>query len=254
MLIPEHNVFAVTDRGRVRDHNEDACHISADGKLLVVADGMGGHEAGEVAAALAIKAIAEHLSPERLTAETSEAEIGSLLSSTVAVAHARVFEENQMRRYERPMGCTLIVAHVSKVLVTCHVGDVRCYVFSNGLLHQITRDHSTVGALVEAGQLSPEQARVHPNKNEVLQAIGMPEGIVPELNRLDLQAHDRILLCSDGLWETLSQDEIHTILASDGNVRQLTTQLVDRANDAGGFDNITAVLFEVPTFVQTGIH
>lgn len=240
------HIFALTDVGRVREHNEDAYHVSNDGNLFVVADGMGGHEAGEVAAALAIEAINEFLPPERLSLAVERAEVGALLLDAVRDADHRVFEANRGREAGKEMGCTLAVGYVSgNQLVTCHVGDVRCYVSANGLLRQITADHSFVGALVQAGRLTPDEARVHPRKNEVLQAIGMPSGVVPDVNRVDLATGDRILLCSDGLWEAISDQDIETILTSDGTMRQLATQLVDRANGAGGSDNITAVLFEV---------
>lgn len=240
------HIFALTDVGRVREHNEDAYHVSNDGNLFVVADGMGGHEAGEVAAALAIEAINEFLPPERLSLAVEQGDVGSLLLEAVRDADNRVFEANRSRDEGKEMGCTLAVGYVSgSELVTCHVGDVRCYVSVGGTLRQITRDHSFVGALVEAGQLTPDEARIHPRKNEVLQAIGMPSGVVPDVNRVDLATGDRILLCSDGLWEALADQDIQTILTSDGTVRQLATQLVDRANGAGGSDNITVVLFEV---------
>ena len=242
---PPH-IFAVTDVGRVRDHNEDAYHVSRDGNLFVVADGMGGHEAGEVAAALAIEAIVEYLLPERLAEAVARGELRSVLLDAVIAAHGRVSEANRSREDGKEMGCTIAVGYVfDHRLVTCHVGDVRCYVSSRGVLRQITHDHSFVGSLVQAGQLTPEEARVHPNKNEVLQAIGMPTGVVPDVNGVDLATGDRILLCSDGLWEALPDQEIEAILTSDGTSRQLATQLVDRANGAGGSDNITAVLFEV---------
>ena len=149
------------------------------------------------------------------------------------------------------MGCTLAVCSIADGLVTCHVGDVRCYITRAGVLYQVTSDHSTVGALVEAGRLTPEEARVHPNKNEVLQAVGMPAGVIPDVNRVDLQAKDRVLLCSDGLWEALSHEDIQSIVASDGSVRQLAVQLVDRANNSGGHDNITVILCEVADLSQT---
>jgi protein phosphatase len=250
---PQQNVCAITDVGRVRDHNEDLYYISPDCTWFVVADGMGGHEAGDVAAALAIEAIVEHLNSERLSTATKGC-IGSLLLDAVTSAHTRVREENRKRESGKEMGCTLALGYLSDGLVTCHVGDVRFYILHEGALHQITHDHSTVGALVEAGELTPEEARVHPNKNEVLQAIGMPQGVLPDVNNAKLMPGDRILLCSDGLWEALSQDEIQMILTSDGTMRQLATQLVDRAKDAGGFDNITVILCEVLPSLQSNIQ
>ena len=250
---PQPNVCAITDVGRVRDHNEDLYYISPDCTWFVVADGMGGHEAGDVAAALAIEAIVEHLNSERLSTATKGC-IGPLLLDAVTSAHTRVWEENRKRESGKEMGCTLALGYLSDGLVTCHVGDVRFYILHEGALCQITHDHSTVGALVMAGELTPEEARVHPNKNEVLQAIGMPQGVFPDVNTARLDPGDRILLCSDGLWEALSDGDIKTILASDGTMRQLAMQLVDRAKAAGGSDNITAILCEVLPSVQADVQ
>jgi len=245
LFCPQPSICAITDVGRVRDHNEDAFHVSGDCAWLVVADGMGGYEAGEVAAALAIEVIAEHLTQARLASASTPDGVDSLLLEAVDAAHARVREASRSQQGDgKEMGCTLAICCLRDGLVTCHVGDVRCYLMRGSVLHQVTRDHSTVAALVEAGQLTPEEARVHPKKNEVLQGIGMPSGVRPDVNRADLAPGDRILLCSDGLWEALSHEEMQSILASDGTVRQLAVQLVDRANSAGGHDNITAILSE----------
>jgi len=245
MSSPQPHVCAITDVGQVRDHNEDLFYVAPDGSWFVVADGMGGHEAGEVAAELAIQAIVEHLTAERIAAAATQDEMGSLLLAAVHAAHALVREENKKRQDGKEMGCTLVLGCLCGGLVTCHVGDSRCYILHEGVLRQITRDHSAVGALVEAGELTEEQARVHPDKNVVLQAIGTSGGILPDVNVAELIAGDRILLCSDGLWEELPHIDLQAIAASDGTVRQVATQLVDRANAAGGFDNITAILCEV---------
>jgi PPM family protein phosphatase len=242
---PLPHICAITDTGRVRDHNEDAYCISPDYSWFAVADGMGGHEAGEVAAALAIQALVEYITPERMATALAADTIGPLLLNAVTAAHELVLEANQGKEGGKEMGCTLAVASIANGLVTCHVGDVRCYIMRGGVLCQATHDHSTVGALVDAGLLTPEEARVHPDKNQVLQAIGMPMGVSPDVTSSTIFTADRILVCSDGLWEALPHEEIQTILAWDGAMGRLASQLVDRANDAGGRDNITAILFQV---------
>lgn len=246
LVAPTDHLCAITDVGRVRDHNEDTFHIADDGRLLIAADGMGGHEAGEVASALAVEAVAEFFGVERQQAINSSAEsIEPLLIEAFEMAHQRVLEASRSREGCRDMGTTLILAYVhGDRLYTCHVGDVRCYVRTATRLEQITCDHSVVGALVQAGELTPEQARVHPRKNEILQAIGLSNGIIPEVNVRRLGNRDCVLLCSDGLWEALSDEEICSIVDWDGSMRQRAVQLVDRANEAGGHDNITVVLYE----------
>jgi protein phosphatase len=243
---PVDHLCAITDVGRVRDHNEDTFYISEDARVLIVADGMGGHEAGEVASALAVQVVADFFTPERQQAIAAGTEpLGPLLMQALEAAHRQVRDASQTREECHNMGTTLILAYIQgDHLYTCHVGDVRCYVQASAGLEQITQDHSVVGTLVQAGKLTPEEARVHPKKNELLQAIGLPHGIVPEVNTRVLANGDRALLCSDGLWESLSDGDVVTILAWDGSTRQRAIQLVDRANAAGGTDNITVVLYE----------
>jgi protein phosphatase len=212
--------------------------------MMIVADGMGGHEGGEVASALAVATMVQFLSPERRQAMKAGTEdVAPGLRGAVIAAHERVREQNHDGH--DGMGATLLVAMVvGHELHTCHVGDVRCYLRTRSGFHQITRDHSVVGDLVSQGHLTPEQARLHPNKNEVLQAVGMPRELAPETSQRALDDGDCVLLCSDGLWEGLSDEEIGTILNWEGSVRQRATQLVDRGNDAGGRDNTTVVLYE----------
>lgn len=246
LVAPTDHLCAITDVGQVRDHNEDTFHISDDGQLLIVADGMGGHEAGEVASALAVEVVAEFLAaqPQQATDSSTES-IELQLTEAFTTAHQRVLETSHSREGCRGMGTTLITACVrGDQLYTCHVGDVRCYVRTAAGLEQVTQDHSVVGALVQAGELTAEQARVHPRKNEILQAIGLSNGVIPEVNSRVLGNGDRVLLCSDGLWEALSDEEICSIMDWDGSMRQRATQLVNRANEAGGYDNITVVLYE----------
>ena len=245
VFAPLPHICAITDVGRVREANEDAYCVSPDYAWFAVADGMGGHDAGEVAAALAIQTLVEYITPERMATAVATDTIGTLLLGAVTSAHECVLEANRNKEGGKEMGCTLAVGSIADGLLTCHVGDVRCYIMHEGVLRQITRDHSVVGALVEAGQITPEEARVHPNKNQVLQAIGMPMGVAPDVNSAALFPGDLILICSDGLWEAMPHEEIQAILAGEGAMGQLATHLVDRANDAGGRDNITAVLYQI---------
>lgn len=232
---------ALTDAGRRREHNEDAFYVSSDGRLLIVADGMGGYEAGEVASALAVAAVAEVFKRQG-KGKREAAKVEPLLREAFQCAHQRILDEREKREH-RLMGSTLIVAYLDGPrLTTCHVGDVRCYVHTDAGLEQITHDHSVVGELVRARQLTPIEACTHPRKNEVLQAIGMSTSLEPEVNVRKLHPGDFVLLCSDGLWGALSDEEILATLAEEGSVHERATRLVERANAAGGPDNITVVL------------
>jgi protein phosphatase len=253
-VAPTARVGAVSDAGRARGHNEDAFYVAEDGGLMAVADGMGGHEAGDVAAAIAVSAVAEFLAREQHTARQDDEDANcALLRRAIEAAHERVLDGARRCPATRAMGATLIVARiVGDRLFTGHVGDVRCYVRSRSGFGPITHDHSVVGTLVRSGQLSPEQARVHPNKHEVLQAAGMPGPLVPELNVRTLSDGDLVLVCSDGLWEALTDSEIGAVVDWDGTMRQRAIQLVDRAIDAGAEDNVTVVMYEHGTGSDSG--
>lgn len=245
-LVVSDSLCAISDVGRVREHNEDLVHLSDEGRLMILADGMGGYAAGEVAAALAVAAIAEHF----------DAAVGSLKDATgdalplamqaaMNAAQQRVLAVAESQEGKKDMGCTLIQACIrDDTLYTCHVGDVRAYLWRGQTLRALTRDHSVVAELIAAGDLAPDQARAHPAKNVVLRAIGMATGFEADINTCSLQDGDRVLLCSDGLWEMLSDLAIASIIGADGSMRQIAMQLVDRANDVGGSDNVSVVLYE----------
>lgn len=260
VVAPSDRLCGITDVGQIRPHNEDAFYLSADGRLLIVADGMGGHNAGEVASALAVEAMVELLGDySTTTPPASEEAMGQFLVGAFETAHERVLKAAEHQENCDGMGTTLILGYVCRDrLYTCHVGDVRCYVRTGTGLRQITQDHSVVGDLIRAGYLRPEEARRHPRRNEILQAVGLVTGIVPELHTVELASGDQVLLCSDGLWEELEDEEIETVLGRDGSMCQRATQLVDLANAAGGWDNITVVSYEhvshdlaVPNEIQT---
>lgn len=236
----------VTDTGRVREHNEDDFHVSPAGPLLVVADGLGGHAAGEVASAMAVAFMAEALDSSRLaTVAGDAARFEALLVDTFLELQERMLAEAGAHPSCLGMGTTLVVAVVDgDDLHICHVGDSRCYVCSPDGLRQVTSDHSLVGVLAAAGELTPEEVRVHPHRNQVLQAIGLPTGINPENLCLKLTAGDRVLVCSDGLWEELGDEDIRAILDGAGTVAERAARLVDGAVRAGGRDNITVALYE----------
>lgn len=267
-LTPPRHICGVTDVGRVRKLNEDAYRISADGRFFVVADGMGGHAAGEVASELAVSILDDFVQGAlRREGDPPDAEVASLLLRAVDAAHEHVRREAAAREGCMGMGTTIVMGLVlGDRLHTCHVGDARCYVKGAAGLTVLTRDHSMVGQLVQAGTLDPGDVRAHPRRNELLQALGLPMQLEPDVNACDLAARDRVLLCSDGLWESLEDDEIRRIIAGERSVVGCARGLVDRAARVGGRDNITAVVYEhVPSTIparsddasadtSTGVH
>jgi len=243
---PSHRLCGATDIGKRRSRNEDEYYLSPDCKLWIVADGMGGHAAGDIASALTIRAIAESMDPSGPnTFSGAEAAISDRLVEAFNAAQNRVSDHSLSEPECIGMGSTVIAGFVDgEDLYVCHVGDVRGYHFSEGRLTRLTNDHSLVWELVTSGQLTPDQARLHPQRSKVTQAIGMLAGIAPEVTSRMLKPRDRVLLCSDGLWEALPEPDIGEIVGADGPVMESLSRLVDKANATSGQDNITAVLYE----------
>jgi protein phosphatase len=250
---PSHRLCAATDIGKRRNRNEDEYYLSQDCRLWIVADGMGGHAAGEIASALTIQAIAESMDPSKTDAMVDiETGIGDRLIGAFAAAQDRVAGISQSQPECHGMGSTVIAGFVEgEDLYVCHVGDVRGYHFSDGCLTRLTNDHSLVWELVTSGLLTPDQARLHPQRSKVTQAIGMQAGITPEVTSRMLKPRDRVLLCSDGLWEALPEPDIGELVCAGSPVLESVSMLVDKANATGGHDNITAILYEHANPVAT---
>jgi protein phosphatase len=239
---PSHRLCAITDIGTRRSSNEDGYFLSADCRLWIVADGMGGHAAGEIASALTIQAIVDSLAA---TNDGNEADAGARLMLAFADAQERVSVRSANDHKCQGMGSTVIAGILNgEVLYLCHVGDTRGYHFSGGRFQRLTNDHSVVWELVMSGLITAEQARSHPQRSTVTQAIGMLAGVTPAVTSLPLKPGDRILLCSDGLWEAIAEQDISEIIGSAGSMLDLASLLVEKAKTASGQDNITAVVYE----------
>lgn len=243
---PARWLCAVTDVGMRRNNNEDQYFLSSDCRLWVVADGMGGHAAGEIASALTIQAIVASIdSAGREPGAEAGARPDDLLLRAFDSAQDLVSSQGLKDEECRGMGSTVIAGITEGESVhICHVGDVRGYHLSEGQLTRITNDHSLVWELVMSGLLTADEARVHPQRAKVTQAIGKMRGIKPDFATLTLKPKDRVLLCSDGLWEALPDQDIGKLISADGSMRDLASVLVNKVNEAGGEDNITVVLYE----------
>lgn len=230
----------ITDVGRVRAVNQDSMLLGPD--LFVVADGMGGHQGGEVASALAIEAVAE-----RAPGPSVDELVG-------AVGHANetVFARSGQDPNLAGMGTTFVCIAVvvedgEERLAIVNVGDSRAYRFSSDQLDQITLDHSLVGELVREGRITPEEAEVHPQRNIVTRALGIDRSIPVDDFQILPHAGDRYLLCSDGLTNEVSERDIATVLRAIDDPDEAARELVRRANEHGGRDNITVVIVDVVT-------
>lgn len=227
-----------TDVGHVRDHNEDSLIVVPP--LFAVADGMGGHEAGEVASELTIKTLSE-LAPDHPDAQA--------LERAVEAANLNVLRAPSDGIGREGMGTTLTAAMIEgERLLIAQVGDSRAYLLHQGELQQLTRDHSLMMDLIEAGQITPEQARVHPNRSVITRAIGSDPNMKPDIYELNISSGDRLLLCSDGLSTMLEDDEIQSIMRHTPDPQQCASNLVDAALQAGGYDNVTVVVVDVEGF------
>ena len=238
----------LSDVGRSRNHNEDHFEIVGDGRLCVVADGMGGHGHGDLASRVAVEAILEHLGGDPPSAPMDPVERTRRLEKAINGAHDRLLERVAADEELLGMGTTTVVMLVEDGgAAVGHVGDSRAYRLRQGVLEQLTEDHSWVNEQVRAGFLSEDQARSHPLKNVVTRALGGESGIQVEVGEVEVQSEDLYLLCSDGLTTMLRDEEIGDRLRQVGekSVEEVCSRLVGDANERGGLDNVTVVLLAV---------
>ena len=245
---------AVSDVGRKRKGNEDALFLNEEQKLYVVADGMGGHAAGEVASRVAVEAIAEFVEltggNQEITwpfgLDDSISYEGNRLKTAVRHANSRVIEAMRESAEYEGMATTVAAVLVDGAVANfAHVGDSRIYLWSGGQIVQLTRDHSWVNEQIQSGAISAEQARSHPLRNVVTRALGGRADLVVDIQSRRMAAGDLLLLCSDGLTTMVADEEIARILGeSQGDVVRAAAALVGEANERGGEDNITVVLLK----------
>jgi serine/threonine protein phosphatase PrpC len=245
----------LSDVGLQREHNEDSFVVLSEYDLFVVADGMGGHRAGDVASRIATETISEFF---RTTAnedvtwpfhfDTNLSEEENRLLTGIRVANRQIFERSTRSREYHGMGTTVVGAMFSlkkQRMYIGHVGDSRCYRVRGGKIRQLTRDHSLINDyLLAMPDLTDEQKNELP-KNVITRALGMQDQVVVDLQHDDPQPGDTYVLCSDGLSGMVSDDDIELIVASTNDVRDACSRLIERANERGGEDNITAVLIKI---------
>ena len=243
-------VVRLTDIGKVRDHNEDAVASDLSIGLLVLADGMGGYRAGEVASEMAVLLVAAEITQAMLDSthvwpEKSEllAE-AHMLKNAVQKANAAIFQVSQDEPQCAGMGTTLVAGvFTNNKLVVGHIGDSRMYRLRDGALQQLTEDHSLVQEQINAGLITQLQAQTSSNKNLVTRALGIEPNVELELQELEVEVGDIYLLCSDGLSDMVSDEEIaETLRKANGNITQAANKLVHIANENGGVDNISVMI------------
>ncbi|MGH7584485.1 MAG: Stp1/IreP family PP2C-type Ser/Thr phosphatase [Gemmatimonadales bacterium] len=234
---------ARTDVGVVRSGNEDTYLMANDRGLFIVADGMGGHAAGEVASEMAARIIAEEFRPVR---GMNDDELMSRLVAAIRAANDAIFQRTLHEHDKRGMGTTTTVLDLlPRRYLIGHVGDSRAYMLRGGVLTQLTKDHSYVQEQVDAGRLTPEEARVHPYANVITRCVGSSNDVVPDLYIGTLEAGDLLLLASDGLTGMLDDEDVRRIMTANLDLEPMVDALIASANERGGLDNVTAILVRI---------
>lgn len=236
--------FSITDIGRKRQLNEDYVFASTESigelsNLFLVADGMGGHKAGDHASRETVEIMVEQITADK-TKDQRE-----ILGRALETANQKVYQDARHSIELEGMGTTIVAATIREnELLVMNVGDSRLYVVNQDGIRQITVDHSLVEEYVQKGVLTREKAKTHPKKNIITKAVGVMANVEPDFFEVSLQPGDRILMCTDGLSNMLEEDEISLIINSVGPLEEKAKMLVDAANGNGGRDNISVILIE----------
>lgn len=238
--------FYITDTGKVRSHNEDSVTIvknAASEHLMIVADGMGGHRAGEVASSMVIQQIGERF--QKLSTIGSKQDAIAWLRENVKEVNSKIISYSNEHPEASGLGTTCVMALLTKdMLIFVNIGDSSGFVFKDGKLKKVTKDHTLVNFLVETGELSEEDAVNHPKKNVLMKALGATDKCEMDMFEVETDV-DAIMLCSDGLTNMLSQEQIERVLnEEDLSVDNKLIKLVKKANVRGGLDNISIAFID----------
>jgi len=247
-------IASCTDPGMVRSHNEDSIATDSENGLVVLADGMGGYNAGEVASGMATTVIVAEMrqilattQPNQIDPRTNQTIAARLVREQVLRANSSIYQAAQNQPQYAGMGTTLVVSlfYDNRVLVA-HLGDSRLYLLRDGAFRQLTRDHSLLQEQIDSGLLTAEQAKNAQHKNLVTKALGIDPSVEPEIHEYQTRPGDLYLVCSDGLCDMVEDNEISMALqALGGNLKLAAQQLVQMANDNGGRDNVSVILVRV---------
>ncbi|MBP2240082.1 protein phosphatase [Cytobacillus eiseniae] len=241
----------MTDRGRIRQHNEDNGGVfknTSGQRLAIVADGMGGHRAGDVASEMALANLKKRWEEATLIQTADEAE--EWLKTAIENGNTLLYEHSKNVSECKGMGTTVVAAICTDRFVSvANIGDSRCYIFNENGFQQLTDDHSLVNELVRTGQISKEDAEHHPMKNVVLRSLGTEETVNIDIKTIIFEEEDLLLLCSDGLSNKVTEAEMIEVLQSEQSMNEKAATLIDLANNHGGEDNITLIIVE---FLDSG--
>lgn len=240
------NVIALTDIGLVRSKNQDSFFISneCDFPLFIMADGMGGHNGGEIASSDAIN-IVKSFFLENKEKLTNKKNIRSIIEESIQKANINIYKKSLEIAEYNGMGTTISLCYVFKNHIFIgHVGDSRIYKIENDNIIQITEDHSLVNELIKKGQITKEEAKNHPQKNMITRAVGTSFDIEVDILEIKYKNDDKVILCTDGLFNMVYEDQIMTIIKNTIPIKDIGEKLVDKAKENGGLDNISVIIIE----------
>ena len=254
-VIKQFDVASATDVGRVRAHNEDSIAADPDIGLATLADGMGGYNAGEVASGIAVAMVPAEmrkLAASQALHGLSDEAVQKVVAAQASQVNTAIYTAAQSQTQYSGMGTTLVIAYWHEDRVTVgHLGDSRCYRLRGPEITALTRDHSWIQEQIDAGLMTYEQARASKKKNLVTRACGIDPNVVPEVHTHAVAPGDIYILCSDGLYDMVPDEDIHlTVSSLKSNLPLAAQQLLQQANDAGGRDNISVILVHVLKVAQ----
>ena len=235
-----------SDKGLKRSNNEDACFVLLPDKVYVVADGVGGGNAGEIASRTAVSEIANYVVEHPIANMTNKYAIVNYLQSCLDEANSKIFRMANTYKENTGMATTAVIVYAAfgKVFIT-NVGDSRVYLYRGGHLVQLTDDHTYLNTLVKAGILSKEEAEVDERKNVITKALGAEPTVEPDFFQVEIMKDDIFIICTDGLYDEVENPEIVQVLSKNQSMSDVCTELINRANTNGGRDNITIISLKV---------
>ena len=242
-------VFTKTDVGQARSMNQDSLLVSENNdkglNLYILADGMGGYKGGEIASKVAVTAVQKYITEKFDTISKDKESILDLIDDSIDFANSAIYDESEQDEELQDMGTTLevLLIYKSKVYIG-HIGDSRIYRIRKGKMKKITTDHSYVEKLIQDGEITREEAYNHPKKNLLIKALGTDKVVEPDLLYTVLNKNDILLMCSDGLTNMIRENEILDLILSSEEQKDVTEILVDKANEAGGLDNISVIIID----------
>ena len=235
-----------SDRGIVRSTNEDACFVLLPDRVYVLADGVGGGNSGEIASRTAVSEIANYVVEHPISRMMDRYEIVGYLKKAIDKANTKIYTMARTYEENSGMATTTVVLYVRRGKAYIgNVGDSRAYLYRKGELTQLTEDHTYVNSLVKAGVLSREEAEHDERKNVIIKALGAEPEVEPDFFQVDIKVGDILLCCSDGLYDELTDEEIIRCIKKNESMTDLAKELVEKANDNGGRDNITIISLKV---------